>query len=124
MVRIEISGDIRPAGRPRFTRGGHAYQPAQNREVRQMIQAAARSAMKNQTPMTGEVSAVVQIYRRRKVTAKNFGDVDNFLKAVLDALNGICYSDDSQVVRCVVEKFCDKDNPRALVELRELTNKS
>ena len=35
----------------------------------------------------------------RNPTAKNFGDLDNFLKAVLDALNGICYVDDRQVVQ-------------------------
>ena len=31
-------------------------------------------------------------------------DVDNVAKAVLDALNGVCYADDKQVVQLIVSK--------------------
>lgn len=70
--------------------------------------------------LKGEVSAVVRIYRRFKTTARNFGDADNHLKACLDALNKITYLDDSQICRCVVEKYRDKNNPRVEIELEEI----
>lgn len=63
--------------------------------------------------MTGAVVADVKLFRRYKPTARNFGDVDNHLKAIFDGLNQIVFDDDRQIVRCVVEKFQDKANPRA-----------
>lgn len=67
--------------------------------------------------MTGEVSAVVRLYRRYRPTTRIYGDCDNHLKAVFDGLNGIAIEDDAQIVRCLVEKFTDKTNPRAEIEL-------
>jgi Holliday junction resolvase RusA-like endonuclease len=45
-------------------------------------------------------------------------DCDNIAKAVLDALNGIAYYDDSQVVTVTVEKLYS-DTPRVEVEITE-----
>ena len=38
-------------------------------------------------------------------------DVDNCAKAILDALNGVCYLDDRQVVDLRVEKYYTGGNP-------------
>ena len=43
-------------------------------------------------------------------------DCDNVAKIILDALNGIAYADDKQVVRLVIEKWYS-DEPRTEVEL-------
>lgn len=43
-------------------------------------------------------------------------DIDNIAKAVLDALNGIAYDDDTQIVALFVYKFYDKD-PRVDVTI-------
>ena len=107
MIRIKIEGDPRPAARPRFA-CGRAYQPKCNVDYRREIQSSARLAMRGKAPMTGAISAVVRIYRKSRPTARNFGDVDNHLKAILDGLNGVAFLDDSQIVRCVVEKNTDK----------------
>ena len=32
------------------------------------------------------------------------GDIDNYAKSVLDALNGVAYKDDKQIVRLDLEK--------------------
>lgn len=117
MIKIVIEGDAIPAARPRYS-VRRVYQPKRNAEYRERIQAAARSAMAGQgEPMTGEVSVTVKIYRRYKATARNFGDVDNFLKALFDGMNQIVFVDDRQITRCVVEKHTDKDNPRAEIEI-------
>lgn len=115
-IRIRIDGEPIPAARPRFS-GRHCYQPKRNVEYREVVQQAARSAMDGRKPLSGEVSAVIKLYRRFKTTARIFGDLDNHLKALLDALNGTAFEDDRQVVRCLVEKHTDAKNPRAEIEL-------
>ena len=118
MLRITINGEPIPAARPRFG-GGHAYQPKRNSEYRARVQRAARAAMGGSAPMTGAIEANVKLYRKYKPTARNFGDVDNYLKAIFDALNQIVFDDDRQIVQCVVEKFQDKANPRAEITISE-----
>lgn len=61
-------------------------------------------------PIEGPVSVSVSVYRpwRR-------GDLDGALKVLLDALQGVAYADDSQVVRLHAERFEDKANPRVEV---------
>lgn len=46
-------------------------------------------------------------------------DADNLAKAVLDALNGIAYYDDSQVCELSVSKLYS-DNPRVIVNISEI----
>lgn len=121
MIQIMIEGDPIPASRPRFN-GRRCYQPKRNMEYRSLVQASAYAAMFGKQPMTGELSAVVKIYRRFKPTARNFGDVDNHLKAIFDALNKIAYLDDSQICRCLVEKFKDAKRPRVEIEIRSDDN--
>ena len=115
-IRILVPVEPIPAARPRF--GGHCYQPKRNREYREVVQQAARSAMGSRPPLQGEVSAVIKLYRRYQPTTRNYGDVDNHLKAIFDGLNQIAIEDDRQVVRCLVEKHTDAGNPRAEIELK------
>ena len=115
-IRILVQAEPVPLARARFS-GRHCYQPKRNVEYREVVQQAARLAMNGAEPLKGEVSAVIKLYRRFKTTARNFGDVDNHLKALLDALNGTAFEDDRQIVRCLVEKFTDKGNPRAEIVL-------
>src|SRR4051812_13122922 len=55
----------------------------------------------------GEVRVSANVYRARKC-----GDLDNRLKAVLDALTGVCWKDDDQVVEIHAYRHDDKSNPR------------
>lgn len=119
MIKIVIEGDVIPAARPRFS-NRRCYQPKRNQEYRQKVQTAARVAMKNREPLDGEICAAVKIYRKYKRTARIFGDVDNHLKAIFDALNGVAFVDDSQICRCVVEKYQDKEWPRAEIEIANI----
>ena len=102
MIKIVIKGEPIPAARPRFS-GRSCYQPKRNREFRQEVQASAMAAMSGRKPLTGEICAAVKLYRRYKRSAR--------------ILNQIAFVDDSQIVRCVVEKFTDKENPRAEIIL-------
>ena len=57
--------------------------------------------------------------RRKDQTAKFKPDVDNLCKTILDALNGLAYEDDKQVVECVIKKFYATE-PCAYVVLKSL----
>lgn len=117
MIQIVVLGDVIPAARPRFS-GRRCYQPKRNREYRVRVQTAAKNAMSGTSgALTGELTAVVKLYRRYKRSARIYGDLDNHLKALFDGMNKIVFVDDSQIVRCVVEKYTDKDNPRAEIFL-------
>jgi len=68
------------------------------------------------TPITGPVAVFIDVYRPRRR-----GDLDNILKAALDALNGIAYRDDEQVTRISAERYEDKESPRIEVSVVPLT---
>lgn len=46
-------------------------------------------------------------------------DADNIMKVVADALNGIAYHDDTQIVRAIIEKWYS-DEPRVEVIIKEI----
>jgi len=46
-------------------------------------------------------------------------DIDNVLKIITDALNGVAYLDDKQIVGCSVNK-CYAEAPAVLVTISEL----
>lgn len=48
-------------------------------------------------------------------------DADNVLKCVADALNGIAYRDDAQIVSVIVEKFYD-EKPRVDIGIEVVQN--
>ncbi len=66
-------------------------------------------------PFTGRIALYVHLYRGHKR-----GDADNPLKCLQDALNGIAWNDDEQIIELHVWRHDDKQNPRAEVEVREV----
>ena len=76
------------------------------------------------SPHRGPVQATLRLYFSRQPRHRGMlvpldcGDVDNHAKMILDAMNGVIYHDDRQVVSLVVQKsFCSPDdNPRSEIE--------
>lgn len=120
---MEIVVEVEPKGkgRPRFTRTGHAYTPARTREYEELIAARALEAMQGRQPIPKDVPLRVTIvavfgvpvsWTKKKRLAALQGvlrhtrkpDYDNVGKAVCDALNGIVFEDDCQIVSGEVEK--------------------
>lgn len=66
--------------------------------------------------VTGSVAINIRVYRAQKT-----GDIDNYLKVLLDALKGLAYQDDKQIVEIHAYRFDDKDDPRVLVTINEVT---
>ena len=47
-------------------------------------------------------------------------DCDNIAKIVLDALNGVCYKDDKQIVMLLVIKKYTESQPRVEVQIKDI----
>lgn len=79
----------------------------------------AKAAMRGQAPLTDAVKISVVISTKYKPTSLRAGDIDNHLKAAMDALNEIGYTDDRQVVEAHIYLF--KGEPQLEITLEELT---
>jgi Holliday junction resolvase RusA-like endonuclease len=90
-LRFFVSGPPRPKGRPRFTASGRPYTPASTRAYERTvaIHARAAAAKAGWKPSKDHVCSVRLWVRGGR------GDADNVLKAVVDALRGEVYPDDS-----------------------------
>ena len=124
-TRFKVYGKVRGQSRPRFTtRGGFvkAYKDKRDVAYEQEIAKAYREA--GGTLHTGAVEVHITAYRALpqsrplKVTHEpdTFSpDVDNLCKIFLDALNGVAYKDDSQVVYLIAKKQDRKRRPKEFV---------
>lgn len=127
---IEIGGEPKGKGRPRFSRkSGTAYTPEQTRLYEIAIRAAAGEFMGRRPPVEGPVVVRVHAYfsipkswTKRKQAQARVGiikhcsapDCDNVLKVATDPLNGIVWRDDRQVYDAQVTKAYS-DRPRLLI---------
>ena len=85
--------------------------PILSREAREYKARMASFAVGRQ-PSQEPVSLTIRLYRPRKA-----GDIDGPLKPLLDALQGVLYVNDSQIVGLHVTRHDDKDDPRVEVEV-------
>ncbi len=114
-MKIEIEIEPIPNPRPRFS-GGRCYEPARIKKFKTDVGIMARQAMKGKPPFNSAVKVVCKFYRKYKETSRKFGDADNLLKSVMDALNKICWEDDSQIISCTAEKY-QSPTPKIEIEV-------
>ena len=138
-LKFTVMGEPCAQGRPRFsTLGGYvkAIDPAKSRNQKSYIKYLATAAAKQQgwtytyLPLYVEIIAYMGIPKskskkwrtaaicgRERPTKKP--DVDNLFKLVTDALSGILYNDDKQIVSCRVQKWYSEE-PRTEVKITEV----
>ena len=119
IVTFTIDGPAVAKGRPRMTRKGFAYTPAATRKYEAHGRLAAQLAMFGRSPITGPVAVVMSVelpgpasWSGKRRAAAITGDirpttrpdVDNYVKSVADAINGIVIHDDSQIVELDARK--------------------
>lgn len=129
-----VKGQPKGKGRPRFTENGHVYTPESTRIYEEEIKIRYKEKYKNEM-LDGNIAVEVFINKKpasylgikkyNKLLGKYCNikpDTDNVVKAVLDALNGVAYADDKNVVEIyAVKKYSTESS--VVVRLYELENK-
>jgi len=110
-LTFTVKMDPVPKGRPRMTKTGHTYTPKETTIAEKHIKEFATLAMKDAglTANNFPVSVLILFtFKQPKSNKTKFHiqrpDLDNCAKLVTDALNGIVYLDDSQIVILSVAK--------------------
>lgn len=131
-----VYGEPVGKGRPKFsTVNGHAvaYTPKKTANYENLVKLSYKQAFPEEKPFEKDVQLKVSIRAyfsipksasKKKHQAMIDGeirptkkpDTDNIAKVVCDALNGIAYHDDSQIVELTVSKSYS-DNPKVLVRI-------
>jgi Holliday junction resolvase RusA-like endonuclease len=121
-IHFQVEGDPKGKGRPRFSRAGkftRVYTDKQTLDYEALIKFYAAKAMGSTDPLETPVSvflyirhAVPQSYSKKRTEACLSGleqpckkpDIDNVAKTYLDAMNGVIFKDDTQVIDLHVKK--------------------
>ena len=119
---VNFNADLEPVPFPRPQSHGKArFNPKRYSDFKDALGYIAKTAFRGQAPFQGEVKLSADFYRpkpKRSDKVSYIGDVDNYLKAVMDSLIGIAYLDDRQVVEIHARKIFG--NPHIEIELEEL----
>ena len=137
MRTFKIPGKVQAKQRPRFNvKNGRAYTPQQTVVYENYVKVCYMDYM-NQfgwETLKGAIKAEIEVFMqipksdsKKMKEAKLSGkirpqvkpDVDNLCKTILDALNGLAYDDDKQVVECTVKKYYGEE-PSVCVKLKSL----
>ncbi|MBB5081331.1 RusA family crossover junction endodeoxyribonuclease [Nonomuraea endophytica] len=109
MMMAVIDGEPPSKSRPRFTRNGKPYRTKED------VDAEARTAQHLRRifdqPWTGNIALGCIFFRPNKQRI----DVDNMIKHVCDAANGIAWNDDSQVTAVYGVAELDQQSPRTVL---------
>lgn len=116
-----------PKGRPRAVRQGgfiRMYTPKTTQQYEDSIREEARISMRGRKPFDCAVEVKLQVFvpipssftkakkeacRTGKLFPTATADLDNVCKSVLDAMNGIVFLDDSQVVDAhLTKRYADE----------------
>lgn len=130
--KIVIPGEPVPKGRPRFTRDGRTYTPKKTArheaEVKLAWKRCGYAPFPAGTPIRMDVRFTMQMPKSwsGKKRAAIDGtpcvkhvDIDNLLKTVQDALNGLAFADDSQVVMITADKRWGQEGQTEVVLVGE-----
>lgn len=138
-IVFTIYGEPVGKGRPRFSRAGkgvRTYTPEKTAEYELAVSRAFRRAVhtgsfEKGTPIDMEITAYFAVPKsvsKKKRAEMLTGqlrptkkpDADNIAKIICDALNGVAYADDAQVVSVSIEKKWATE-PCVIVKIKEVT---
>lgn len=124
LLFVYIPGEPVGKARPRVTRTGHAYTPDKTVSYENLVKMLFRQAYPDWIPTTAEVRVEIEAYykvpksasKKKKqlmvdgvIRPTKKPDIDNIAKIVNDALNGIAWVDDTQIVIEDIKKlYSDK----------------
>ena len=115
MITISVQGEPRPKQSFRYAKTG-GYTSAKVKAWQETVAWEANIVMRSKSFLEGYISVTMdfRLGNNRRV------DLDNLSKAVLDAMNGIVYKDDTEVIELHLKKMVVKDNPGVIVGIEIL----
>ena len=139
-IYFVVPGEVVGKGRPRFSTVngyGRAYTPKKTLSYEKSVRAAYLEeyptgllTWQDKEPLEMIVNAYFEIPKsaskkaKQKMLLEQFPtkkpDADNIIKSIADALNGIAYADDSQIVQATVNKWWAEE-PKAEIIIREVS---
>lgn len=120
-MKLTIPIDAIPQKGASFGKG-HAHKPDVIRKYQADLTLLMRSQIRGHEKFTGAVKVELNIWRNKKSPlAKNFGDLDNLTKPILDAITqtGAVWLDDRQIVDLHVTKAVAAA-PRVEISIEEI----
>lgn len=131
-MHFEVMG--MPQGKARARTGkGFSYTPEKTVLYENLIKTSFLAADSKKTFFDGEpvemyITALFPIpksttkkdrerIRRKELFPTKKPDADNIAKVICDALNGVAYHDDTQVVKLTVRKAYTEDEPKVVVAM-------
>lgn len=129
-MQFVVDGEPIPKARPRFA-NGRAYTPKRTKDFEQKVRDAYPGGMfPADIPLKMHITAYLgipkgavkgksELMQKGVIRPLKRPDTDNIAKGIADALNGVAYPDDKQIVRLVVEKWYSI-LPRTEIEISEV----
>jgi len=116
-IHLTIPGPPVGKQRARVCRSGHAFTPAKTVNYEALVKQTFAAKYPDFMPMSGPVRMILSIYimpsketqrKIKKSIARVYPiikpDADNILKIVADALSGLAFVDDKQIISVYAEK--------------------
>ena len=139
-MEIVIYGEPIPQGRPRFTKTGHTYDPQRSRNYKQLVRFWVTQHLKKIDgfkPYENALCVDLTFYlgiptswsKQKRIqasqgqirpTSKRLGDLDNIVKAILDANNGLLWVDDCIITDLSARKRYTGELARVVIKITEV----
>lgn len=132
MIEFTVPGIPIAKARPRVTKHS-TYTPQKTKDYENLVKWSCKSKYKDK-PLSGPIRIDIDFYMyipkntsekrtrakiAREILPTKKPDWDNMAKSITDALNGIAYEDDKQIVETHIYKYFS-DNPRAEVKIAKI----
>lgn len=135
--RFEVLGPVQGKARAR-TVNGHSYTPQNTvlyeNWIKQCFTEQCKHRWFNKEPLNMVIWAMFPITKSTskkdkklmaewKIHPTKKPDADNIAKVICDALNGVAYGDDTQVINLSVKKRYTDKEPKVIVYIEEMSVK-
>lgn len=112
-----VPGPPQPKERARKGKGRRWYTPERTRRYEAAVRETAQCRVFERHGFNWRTDAEYVVELVAHFPDARARDLDNVCKSVLDACNEVLWRDDKQVVRVVLERAIDRENPRTEVTI-------
>lgn len=138
-MELVVYGEPIPQGRPRFTKTGHTYDPQRSRNYKQLVRFWVTQYLKKipgWKPFENALCVDLTFYmgipsswtKKKRIGASmgqirpiaRTGDLDNMVKSILDANNGLLWVDDAIITDLSARKRYTGELARVVIKITEV----